>query len=197
MWEITAQTLAAIQLGMRAVERELEITPSRAQLAMLRMQLAETVRTIRDIAVRLRPPALDHLGLEPALRSIAERVSSQRGFEVVMHVNDLDGRIAPYLETIAYRVIDDLVTAADEAVEVRVGYDRVGGSLRIVGAPFDRATSEKIVTRIGARLDQAVGAITVDGDSSRTIHVLIPLSESWDALPEGALPEIRGLAASE
>jgi|GEM_PF-5653561 len=183
-----AQTIAAILLGLSAVERELEFGGPRAQLAMLRVQLTETLRSIREIAVRLRPPTLDQLGLEPALHGLVDQARMTRGLEITLQAEDISARMAPYLEAVVFRVVDDLLSAAQAAVQVRVSRDRIGDALRILGGPFDPATAEKIVARIATRLDQSGGSITVHGEPGRTLHVRIPVPRESSDPAQGELP---------
>jgi signal transduction histidine kinase len=77
-WELheeAAQVLAAVLLGLAALEVRLESDLARAQLETVRGQVKETLVGLRSLAVSLRPPVLDELGLVPALQRLAERAS--------------------------------------------------------------------------------------------------------------------------
>jgi signal transduction histidine kinase len=64
--EECAQTLAAVLLGLSALRRGIGSDALDPSLEALRAQVDETLREVRGLAERLRPPVLDQLGLVPA-----------------------------------------------------------------------------------------------------------------------------------
>ena len=195
-----AQTLAAIQLGMSAVERDLGSEPTRGQLETLRNHLGDTLRTLRELAVDLRPPALDQLGLEPALRGLAERAHARSG-----HLVDIDGlreRLTPHLETTVYRVVDDLVGPLSEPAMLHVEVSRDGPELRIAATALDGTgnvfPSPVLAGRIAARLELIGGFLAAGSASAGGLVALLPVldphAEGADAL--GAPTETVSSSAS-
>jgi two-component system sensor histidine kinase UhpB len=74
-----------------------------------RLDVVET--RLRQISYELRPTILDDLGLEPALRSLADGVSQRSRLRVEVEVEGAGGgRLAPRIETVIYR-------AAQEALQ--------------------------------------------------------------------------------
>jgi signal transduction histidine kinase len=195
-----AQTLAAIQLGLSAVERDLGSEPTRAQVEVLRTHLGDTLRTLRELAVDLRPPALDQLGLDPALRGLAERAQKRSGH--VVEVDGLSVRLTPHLETTVYRVVDDLVGPLSEPARVHVDVSRAGPELRIVATALDGTgtafPSPVLAERIGARLELVGGflaAATANaGRLVAELPVLDPYADGDDA--PGAAAEATSSSAS-
>ncbi len=191
-----AQTLAAIQLGMSAVERDLSSEPTRAQVETLRSHLGDTLRTLRELAVDLRPPALDQLGLEPALLGLAERALARSGHVVVVH--GLGERLAPHLETTVYRVVDDLVGALSEPARLHVDVLRAGSELRIVAAAVDGTGGEfpsaLLAERIEARLELVGGFLARGRPSEGRIVAELAIVDPY---AEGALEtDVPGAAAA-
>jgi two-component system sensor histidine kinase UhpB len=82
------QSLTAVLLQLGRVQRAAPLD-LRAELAEARETARESLEEVRQIAQRLRPEALDELGLQSALEALAERVSEQGGLRVVSR---LDGR---------------------------------------------------------------------------------------------------------
>ncbi len=90
---------------------------TRAAPPSLRERLSEATETVRAsleearaVASRLRPEALDDLGLESALKTLCHRVSRQG--DVAVHI-DLDPalpRLAPEDEIVVYRVAQEALT---------------------------------------------------------------------------------------
>ncbi len=70
-------TLAGMMLGVEATERHLaDPARARADLARLHETSQDAVREIRRIVYALRPPALDSLGLDGAIREQANRLGA-------------------------------------------------------------------------------------------------------------------------
>ena len=111
-------TLAAVAMGVEAVGTLAERDPAAAGDALERLQaeVRGTIAEVRGIARELRPPALDDLGLERALRERAAELAAHRP-DVVLDVvveGALDDLPAA-LEVAAYRVADAALTAGAAA----------------------------------------------------------------------------------
>jgi two-component system sensor histidine kinase UhpB len=105
------QSLTAVVLQLGRVHRAAP-ADLRPELAEARETARATLEDIRQIAQRLRPEALDELGLRSALEALAERVSEQGGLRVVSR---LDGRLpelSPTAELVVYRVAQEALTNA-------------------------------------------------------------------------------------
>ncbi len=173
--EQAAQALLAIQLGMGAVERDLGSQPTRGQVELLRTHLADTLRTVRELAVTLRPPALDQLGLEPALQSLARRAGDQ----VTLDTRGLESRLDPRIETTAYRLVDDILAIVRGPVTVRVILDQAAGRL-LIETSHDNGTSmhpqaDELFARIDARTRMVGGLLTAADGPPRTMLASIPV----------------------
>ena len=174
--EQAAQALVAIQLGLGAVKRDLGSEPSRGQLELLRTHLADTLRTVRELAVTLQPPALDQLGLEPALETLARR----SGDQVTLRTQGLAGRLDPRIETTAYRLVDDILTMVRGPVTVNVTLDRDAGRLWIqtTHESPDRVhpQADELLARIQARVNMLGGSLTAQDRPPRTMLASIPVA---------------------
>lgn len=124
--------LAGITLGLETAGR----TASREQssvsalLADLRDETAACLAEVRQIAAGLRPPALDQIGLIPALRQHADLISSRSGGDLAVHVTHTGEMPAlpAATEAAAYRIALEAMTntarhaqAHQCAVDVHVG----------------------------------------------------------------------------
>ena len=105
------QTLTAIVLRLDR--------PSRRAPAELRGELAETregardsLEDVRRIAQRLRPEALEDLGLASALEALGDRLSDQDGVRIRMRLDHQVGALGPDVELVIYRVAQEAVTNA-------------------------------------------------------------------------------------
>jgi signal transduction histidine kinase len=105
----TLQGLGATKLALSAALRG-DPDKARVQVEGAIEQLAHEISALRGIIADLRPPALDELGLEPALRTLAERVGELHGLELDLDLRLGERRLDAELETIAYRVAQEALT---------------------------------------------------------------------------------------
>jgi len=73
-------------------------------------QVEHEIAALRAIIADLRPAALDELGLEPALRTLVGRVTAGTTLHPRVDIDLGRARLAPELETIAYRVAQEALT---------------------------------------------------------------------------------------
>jgi two-component system, NarL family, sensor histidine kinase UhpB len=178
------QTLTGVMLqveGLAAVIPE----GLREQLEELRETAREGTEEVRRIARRLRPEALEDLGLQSALSALAARVADQAHLDVS---RDLDPRLAlsQQQELVVYRVAQEALTnvvrhSGAEHVELRLDRDDSTAVLRVRDdgrglAPADLASSNGIrgmrerALLIGAQL-----AISPGSDRGTEVKLTIPL----------------------
>jgi PAS domain S-box-containing protein len=104
------QQLTALSLGLKALRGRPEAGPLAADLAQLQ-ELAELLgHSAHHLAWKLRPAALDDLGLEKALRDSFERWSDRAGVAVDFHCALGAERLPPDLETHLYRITLEALT---------------------------------------------------------------------------------------
>jgi two-component system, NarL family, sensor histidine kinase UhpB len=122
----TAQTLAALRVRLR-VARAAEDAEVRSQLLeRIGAELGEATEEIRRIAQGLRPPALDMLGLAPAIDSFARGIGDTTGLDVVTEITPVEDLLAPEAELALYRIVQEALSnvsrhASAERVTIRLG----------------------------------------------------------------------------
>jgi signal transduction histidine kinase len=164
--EESAQEMAGILLGLRAIERSLESEEARPQLDELREHAQATLEGLRELAVKLRPPVLD-LGLEEALKRLGERRSAQ----LTITLDGAAGRLSRDEETTVYRVVEEALDAFDHPGAAVVEANPGELIVRVGGARGEAPRTERVKT-IGARLELLRGSLTTNGE----LRVRIPLS---------------------
>jgi signal transduction histidine kinase len=129
---------ASPQEGTRRLER--------AQAA-----LSAEVQGLRQLMVSLRPPTLDEVGLEAALRDQVGAFARRSGVDCSLRVA-LDGRLGRELETVVYRITQEaLHNVARHAQAGRLWLDleetggRVGLEIRDDGVGFQPVPSSVLV----------------------------------------------------
>jgi PAS domain S-box-containing protein len=105
------QHLAALMLGLNALEPDLAGSASAAVLPKLQ-QLTETIgREVHALAAQLRPAVLDDLGLVRAIATYVDLWSGRSGVKVELHAADLEShRLTAELELALYRIVQEALT---------------------------------------------------------------------------------------
>jgi signal transduction histidine kinase len=123
----TLQGMAAMKLSLSTALRS---EPERAKVVLERAveQLGSDIAGLRAIIADLRPAALDELGLEPALQALVDRVAKNAGLSATTAIDLCDARLAPEIETAAYRVAQEALTnvvkhAGASTIEVTASLD--------------------------------------------------------------------------
>jgi signal transduction histidine kinase len=119
-----------------------ELQGTDAVLEGVEKGLGEETRVLRHLMSALRPPVLDNRGFAEALDEHVHRFEQEHGVDVDVGLG-LDERLAPELETILYRIVQESLTNVvkhaqarhvsvtvdqpdDSTVRLRVRYDGVG-----------------------------------------------------------------------
>ena len=146
-----------IQLYRRVGDAsEQEATPILGELREPSGVLAATIKNLRDIARGLRPPALDDLGLVPALRRLTQEFGERNALDVSFDLTGEVRRLNPGVELGAYRIAQQALHnverhAAARAVKVGVNFgDRsLGIEIRDDGIGFDVNQTQADSTSLG------------------------------------------------
>ena len=128
----TAQSLAALMLRLRLARNQEDPEARARSLDELREEVGEALERIRRFARGLRPPALDELGLVPALESHVRGLSEAAGIPVRMEAESVDGLLSPHAELALYRIAQEALSNAirhARASNVRVSIRRRAGSV--------------------------------------------------------------------
>jgi PAS domain S-box-containing protein len=185
------QLLTALLLGIRAVRDAGPLSSAAlARLDDLQRLADELGRQIHDLAIRLRPTALDDLGLEAALGQLVGEWSARTGVAVDFQATGLEsGRLRAELETILYRVVQEALTNVAKharARQVSVVISRHDGSATAVveddGVGFDpEAVGEGRLGLIGMyeRVALAGGELDIESTpgTGTTIIARVPLGD--------------------
>jgi two-component system sensor histidine kinase UhpB len=143
----TAQVLFAQLLRLGALKGSDD--PGMHDLAeSLEQMTSEALESVRRLALELRPPALDDLGLLAALGDLAQRFADQLNIPVDYLPRGSRGRFAPDVELVLYRVAQEALTNVAkhaDAKAVWIDLDRtandVSVSIRDNGKGFDPKTA--------------------------------------------------------
>ena len=105
----SGQTLTALLFSLRALANETDDENMQKALLAIRDETADTLARLRNLAVELRPPALDELGIEAALEKLVAdyRRKHAVGIELICAVEAVPGDV----ESLAvYRIVQECLT---------------------------------------------------------------------------------------
>jgi two-component system, NarL family, sensor histidine kinase DevS len=143
----TLQGLAGFQVLLSSALRRGDPQQLEGAVRAAVEQIGTEIEKLRMLITELRPAALDELGLQPALESLAGRVAAVEGIEVETQVFlEQDRRLGAELETAVYRLVQEALTnvvkhAGAERVTIDIS-SRDGGvelTVRDDGMGFDPA----------------------------------------------------------
>lgn len=142
----TAQMLAALLIRIRIVQKSRDPDATAALLEQMRGEIGQALEGIRRFARGLRPPALDELGLVPAIESQARTVAEISGVQVTVETDELPAVLPPEAELATYRIVQEAlsnVVRHARAARATVRIARDGGRLLVTvhddGRGFDVA----------------------------------------------------------
>jgi signal transduction histidine kinase len=191
----TSQALTSLLVALRVMEEEGEPNAVRLQAQEAREIAAQTLAAVHDLARELRPSALDHLGLAPALERYAREYAARHRLDLDFQAIGLDGvRFQPRVETTLYRVAQEALTnvarharARHVAVLLERRRDRVVVIVEDDGQGFDPArvegegSAEQSLGIFGMRERAALvgGSLAIEsqGGLGTTVFVEVPLVE--------------------
>ncbi|MFI6484544.1 sensor histidine kinase [Nonomuraea sp. NPDC050663] len=147
-------------------------------LRELRSSMDTVTDDLRQLVHSLRPPALDDLGLEDALRALAGPGGPATEMTFAGDLSDLPAVV----EVAVYRIVSEaLSTVRDHATEVRVSVRREPSALHLVindDAPPPgslRGSGRALMRERTAELG-GICLITGDRDGGTTVTVTLPLA---------------------
>ena len=119
----SGQALTSLAIGLGLLEQELD-DPMRAamRVSSLKQVANDVVDSLHRLAMDLRPPSLDRLGLVPALRQYVDTLARERKLTVELTTAGLDMRLPAAIETALYRIVQEALTnVSRHALATRAG----------------------------------------------------------------------------
>ncbi len=111
MHDSIGPTIAALDLRFSLLKRQIDRDPAAANIAVdeLRKQLRGVILQIRQVIYDLRPPALDELGLLPAIREQARQLAIE-GLSIGVDAPDALPGLNTAAEVAIYRIVSESLT---------------------------------------------------------------------------------------
>jgi len=116
----TSQALTSMLVRLRVLEEANSLREARQVARELKAVAAQTLDTVHDLALELRPSVLDDLGLVAALQRYVRGYRSTFGLDMDFQTVGLDGkRLAPQVETALYRIVQEALTNVARHAQAR------------------------------------------------------------------------------
>lgn len=182
----TLQGLGALKLSLTAASRATDPERRTELLDQVLGGLDNEIGNLRAIIRDLRPAVLDELGLEAALRTLAERVS-ERGVIVKTELKLGEDRLNPELETAAYRVAQEALSnvvkhasATHAAISIARDEDRLRVTVEDDGVGFGGAEPGHEggfgIVGMRERAELLGGTVALFSEPGRTVvELVLPL----------------------
>jgi two-component system sensor histidine kinase UhpB len=156
------------------------------RLAEAREAVRHSLEDVRRIARELRPEALEHLGLQSALRALCTEAAAHKGLHVERQLDLGDTKVSPDVELVIYRVAQESLTNVMRhagATQVLVALQNIDGALRLVirddGRGLPPGADGEGIAGMRERALHVRGRLTVGTpqDGGTEVRLDIPLPE--------------------
>ncbi|MDF2928784.1 MAG: hypothetical protein K0Q75_1022 [Anaerospora sp.] len=103
----TSQALTSLMLTMRVLAEDAPNQEQKDALLLGRDVAASILREVRDLAIELRPPVLDDLGLAAAIERYSEKFASRYGLDIDLHTAGLQIAVDDPIAVALYRIVQE------------------------------------------------------------------------------------------
>jgi signal transduction histidine kinase len=184
------QMLTGLKMELANLEefRNLPGDEFEKHLSETRELTEQTMRSVRDLAMGLRPSMLDDLGLEPALRWQAREFSRRSGVPVSIETQGNLEHLSETLRTCVYRLVQESLTncarhaqASNIQIAVYGSEDLIRLTIQDDGKGFDPSNAsgglgligmKERVNKLGGTLN--ISSQRVEGQKGTVVKVELP-----------------------
>jgi signal transduction histidine kinase len=187
----TLQELGALKVLLDSARRTGDPDRIQTSIEEALTQIELSIRGLQGLITELRPAALDHIGLVPAVDALVKRVGATSGLDVALRAElaveegDQSTRLDPEIERTLYRLTQESLTnaikhasAGSVSVELTEAGETVTLSVTDDGQGFDTSEISTGFGLVGMR-ERAVlvgGTLSIESapGSGTTVHAEIP-----------------------
>src|ERR1700675_3362087 len=187
------QRLAVLSVDLEVIEHAPVGLPEAAarQLAAIRGQIGQLSDDLHDLAYKLHPSLLEHVGLEIAIRDHVAEFTKQTGLSVTCTAREVPRTLPPEIATALFRVMQESLQnvlkhaqATDVTVRLSGSSKGIGVSVHDNGKGFKVASNQARQAGIGllsmqerARLLGGFSRIRSCSEQGTKVCAWVPLSQ--------------------
>jgi signal transduction histidine kinase len=184
-----AQVLTGLRMGLGRVERTSGDTRVSAALAECKVLVDDMFRTVRDLALGLRPSMLDDFGLQAALEWHVRDFTRRYAINVELKMDGDFDALPEKHRTCVYRVVQEAMTNCvrhAQAETIRITISAGAGHLRVsvaddgIGLDPARRRTGLGLRGIDERVKELQGSMTISqqpgNGTTLTVHLPVPPS---------------------
>ena len=157
----TGQVLTLLLIRLKLLETQPGAEAIGPQLTELRGIVTAALDQVKRLALNLRPPTIDQLGLFPSLRSLVTTFTESTGIETTLKLPRAKAPLAPERTLAVYRVTQEALTNAAKhanAQHVTVTVSVAADALRVVVTDDGHGfRPEALLNRAGQSRDGGAG----------------------------------------
>ena len=129
------QRLASLSVELESTERAPVALPEPVarQLATIRVQIGQLSDDLHDMAYRLHPSLLEHVGLEVALRDHVAEFTKRTGLPVTFDAREVPETLSQEIATNLFRVMQESLQNVSKHAQATKVTVRLSGSSRGIG----------------------------------------------------------------
>lgn len=176
----------------KVVPRDDRVT--QAQIAQIKSVAETAVKSIRDMALLLRPPMLDDLGLVPALEWQAREISRRSEMEAEVTSHEVSEDLDDELKVTVYRLVQEALnnaashsSAKNAKVTVTQTHDKITVQVSDDGSGFDPLRQRGLgILGMEERVRRLGGTLQIQSAPGRgaTVTAEIPLHPVSALVPQ-------------
>ena len=161
---------------------------TQGQIAQIKSVAESTVKSIRDIALLLRPPMLDDLGLVPALEWQAREISRRSEMEVEVQSENVSEALGDETKVTIYRLVQEALnnaathaSAKNAKVTIAQNSDKITVEIADDGHGFDPERQRGMgILGMEERVRRLGGTLTIDSAPGKgsTVDAELPLHKT-------------------
>jgi|SRR5882672_2078486 len=180
------QLLATVQTALSDLEPTLPAA-GRERVSKVTQLLKDSENALRDLSHESRPMVLEHLGLLPALRFLAEQAARRNQLSISVHGSS-HARMPPSVEVAVYRTVQEALDnvarqrARSVRIRLRCGARGVSCLVQDDGLPWAKPLSHEPRSALGPmgireRLSALGGSFRIvsRGQRGTTLLLVVPL----------------------
>ena len=157
--DLVGQNLSTLEINLNILGEAMPVDmpqPAHARLQDSLVKVADTIESIRQVIMDLRPSILDDFGLAATIRWYGGEFSQRTGIAMKMHIAEVCPRLPAKTESTLFRIFQEALVNVQKhahAAAVTVSLKEEDNKVRLLiyddGVGFDRESTDKAPARKG------------------------------------------------